>query len=156
MRFNYRTDGFMLLSELAGSVLHIPVAASTKIEKGHAVWDNGSGYAIDTTADMSSLFLGIAAAEADNSSGAAAAIDVVVIPPLPQHKFLVPVYDRLLVITDRGTRCDLSAGGAGKVDVDDTTIASGPGFMIEDIDVSADAIAVNTYGYAIGHFDFVS
>jgi hypothetical protein len=24
--------------------------------------------------------------------------------------------------------------------------------MIDDIDISADAIAANTYGYAIGHF----
>jgi len=156
MRFNYRTDGFVLLSELAGSLLHIPVAASTKIEKGHAVFDNGSGYAIDTTADMTSLVLGISAAEADNSSGSAGDIEVVVIPLLPQHRWLVPVADRLILITDRGTRCDLSSSSTGKVDVDDTTIASGAGFMIEDYDSSADAVAINTYGYAIGHFDYVS
>jgi hypothetical protein len=35
----------------------------------------------------------------------------------------------------------------------DTATATDYGFKVDAIDVSADAIKGNTYGYAIGHFD---
>ena len=154
-KIKYNTDGFQLLTELKAGLLTLPVAASTKIEKGHAVHDNGSGYMVDSVTAFTSLFMGIAAATVDNSTGNAGDKNVLVIPPVSGHRFAVPVAaDNLVAITDRGVVCDLEA--AGTIDTSDESVASGPGFMVEEIDVSADAVAVNTYGYAIGRFTYIS
>jgi len=48
-----------------------PVAASTRIYEGTLVFINASGYADDDTATGVNGFIGIAVAEADNSSGSA-------------------------------------------------------------------------------------
>lgn len=59
------------------STLEVPVAASTKIYEGSMVAVNQSGYAIPADASTAGLrILGVAVAQADNSSGAASAINV--------------------------------------------------------------------------------
>jgi hypothetical protein len=40
------------------------------------------------------------------------------------------------------------------IDISDT-VSEGIGFRIDGIDVCTDAVAANTYGYAIGHFEVV-
>ena len=55
-----------------------PVAASTTIYKGALVCINASGYAVPAADTASFKFVGWAVAQADNSSGSAADIDVVV------------------------------------------------------------------------------
>lgn len=57
----------------------VPVAASTKIYAGSLVALNASGYAIPTSADSAFKILGVAEAQADNSSGSAGAINVTVL-----------------------------------------------------------------------------
>ena len=149
----YQAAGFYLLSQLESSGLRwYPVTAATKIEKGLAVFDDTNGYAYDTGTELTAVtFLGIAAAEADNSSGAAGAIDVAVIPLLPQYQFIVPV-DGNAVITQTivGTAIDIGATN-GYVAVNES-VTEGMAFIVDDIDASAAAVAINTYGYAIGHF----
>jgi hypothetical protein len=151
----YLADGFLLLDQVAADGLRSYPCAAVKIEKGHAVHSDGSGYATDAVTALTSKFLGIAAAECDNSAGSAGDLKVLVIPPLPQYRFIVPcANDGIMAITDKGLVIDLEA--AGTVDNSDVSVASGPGFLVEDIDISAEAVAVNTYGYAIGRFTFIS
>ncbi len=150
----YQTNGFRLLSELDASGLRVyPVAASTSIVKGDVV-ALSSGYATTVTA-MASTVVGIAAENADNSSGSAGDINVSVIPLLPHYQFSVPVAANAEIgRTNVGTIVDLENND--DIDISDTTIASGPGFFIDDYDASSEATSANTYGYAIGHFAYVS
>jgi hypothetical protein len=65
-------------------------------------------------------------------------------------QYIVPVAaDALITTTAIGTTVDLEAND--DLDISDL-VTEGIAFMIDDIDVSADAIVANTYGYAIGHF----
>lgn len=57
-----------------------PVEESTHIYQGTLVFVNANGYACDVTATGVNAFVGIAVAEADNSSGADGAINVEVYP----------------------------------------------------------------------------
>jgi len=53
-----------------------PVEESTRIYQGTLVYVNAAGYACDVTATGVNAFVGIAAGEADNTSGADGAIEV--------------------------------------------------------------------------------
>ena len=53
-----------------------PVEESTRIYQGTMVYVNAAGYACDVTATGVNAFVGIAAGEADNTSGADGAIEV--------------------------------------------------------------------------------
>ena len=59
-----------------GDRFEFPVAASTKIYKGSLVCINSSGYAVPGSASTTFKSVGMAEETADNSSGAAAAINV--------------------------------------------------------------------------------
>ena len=151
----YNTSGFQLLTELKTGLVKYPILTAIKILKGQAIHDNGSGYATNTVLALTSLFLGIASATVDNTDGDSGEKYIYIIPPHPAHRFVVPcAADNIMAITDRGSVIDLEA--AGTVDNSDTNITSGPGFMVEDIDISAEAVAIVTYGYAIGRFTVVS
>ncbi|MDF3821979.1 hypothetical protein P3G55_18890 [Leptospira sp. 96542] len=74
---------------------HLPVIAADIIYEGAAVGDNGSGYARPLVAG--DPFLGFAVAKADNSAGAAGAINVEV-----RQKGRVQLPIGGLAITDKG------------------------------------------------------
>ena len=150
----YLANGFIPVTEPPARRL-MPVAASVNIVKGDYIEDNGSGYATNAGTAFASTALGIAAADADNSSGAAGAIEVEYYPIDLKTQYIVPVAADALITQDAvGSIVDLENND--DIDINDTGIASGPGFYIDEIDVCAAAIAANTYGYAIGHFIFVS
>lgn len=147
----YQTHGFYLLSSIApGGLRHYPVAAATSIVKGDYVVPS-SGYAATATAVQAAV-LGIANADADNSSGAAGDIDVEVIPLLPQYSFSVPVAANAVIAQSYvGETYDLQNND--DIDLADTGISAGHiGFLVDDFDASTEAVAANTYGYAIGHW----
>jgi len=149
----YQAAGFFLLSELDSSGLRPYLAAAVNIAKGDALHDDGNGKATNATTAFAATFLGIAAEPCDNSSDAS--LTVRVIPPLPQYSFCVPVKQNAVISqTAVGTIVDLEE--VNNIDINDTSIAAGPGFFIDAIDISTEAIAANTYGYAIGHFAYVS
>lgn len=150
----YQANGFRCLTPLAENGLRsYPVTASTTIVKGDIVTIS-SGYATTATA-MAAAVVGVAAEDADNSAGAAGAIDVKVYPIDAGYQFSVPVSTNAVIArANVGTIVDLEAND--DIDLSDTTIAAGPGFYIDDFDASAAAVAANTYGYAIGHFHYVS
>lgn len=61
-----------------GELIQIGVAASTKIEAGKLVCNNGSGYAVEGADTASLITLGIAQETADNSGGSNGDINVMV------------------------------------------------------------------------------
>lgn len=131
-------------------LLKYPVAATTNLTKGQAIFDNASGYATTGTA-FAATFLGIAMAAADNSTGNAGDIDVYYRAPLATDLWQVPVSaDATIAQTDVGEVCDLQANH--DIDVTDNTCVSYH-FRVTDFDISAEAVAANTYGFAIGRFE---
>lgn len=142
---------FTLLSTIDGPGLKpYPVAATTSLTKGQAIFDNGSGYATTGTA-FAATFLGIAMAAADNSAGNAGDIDVTYRQPLAGDIWQVPVSsDATIAATDRGEVCDLQTNS--DIDVTDNTCVSYH-FRVNKIDISTEAVAANTYGFAIGNFE---
>jgi hypothetical protein len=65
-----------LISKQDGDKRSYPVEESTRIYQGTLVYINAAGYACDVTATGVNAFVGIAVAEADNTSGADGAIEV--------------------------------------------------------------------------------
>ena len=65
-----------LIKKQDGERRSYPVEESTRIYQGTFVFVNAAGYACDVTATGVNAFVGIAVAEADNTSGADGAIEV--------------------------------------------------------------------------------
>jgi predicted RecA/RadA family phage recombinase len=65
-----------LIKKQDGERRSYPVEESTRIYQGTLVYVNAAGYACDVTATGVNAFVGIAVAEADNTSGADGAIEV--------------------------------------------------------------------------------
>lgn len=147
---------FHLLSDLDPSGLrYYPVANASAIRVGYMV-GNSSGYAAEiTTTQETAIPFGIAmtantAAEASSDG----AVTVGVIPLLEKYRWSVPVAATdLITLAQVGLIYDLEA--ANNIDEGDA-ITYGYGFRVDAIDVSAEAIAVSTYGFAIGHFQYIA
>jgi len=149
----YKATGFSLISSLQPDGVMTYPAASVSIAKGDALHNDGTGYATNATTAFADTFLGIAANTVDNSGGSKGDLNVMIIPPLPSHKFIVPCSaDATATQAYVGIIVDLAAT-CNTVDLTDSTgAANAMGLLVDEIDISADAIAANTYGYAIGHF----
>ena len=135
-------------------IVKYPVAIASAIRRGYAVGFT-SGYAQEITTTQAVAFAGIAA-QANTAAQAVAdgTIDTFVIPPLQCHRFQVPVEATdLIALAQVGEIYDLQS--ANSIDENDS-VTLGFGFRIEAIDVSTEAVAVNTYGFAIGHFEYVA
>ena len=119
-------------------------AAAVTIVKGDALHDDGNGYATNATTAFAATFLGIAAA--DCASGGTCEY----YPVDTKTQYIVPVAASALITTTAiGSLVDLEAND--DIDLSDT-ITEGIAFRVDEIVTNADAIAANTYGYAIGHF----
>ena len=152
-KLRYQANGFIPITNPPAR-RQMP-AAKVAIVKGDALHDDGNGYATNATTAFAATFLGIAAADCDNSGGDAGDLNVEYYPVDITTRYRVPVAANALITqTAVGTIVDLEAND--DIDISDTTIAAGPGFFIDAIDASADAVDANTYGYAIGHFAYVS
>lgn len=145
----YPVNGFFPLN--APPARRVVGAAAVNIVKGDVLHDNGAGFATNATTAFNVLTcLGVAAANADNSAGAAGAIDVEYYPIDELTQYAVPVAANAVIAqTNIGTIVDLENND--DIDISDT-VAAGLGFFIDEFDASAAAVAANTYGYAIGHF----
>lgn len=143
----YQANGFIPISNPPPR--RTVTAAAVTIVKGDFLHDDGSGYATNATTAFAATAMGVAAA--DCASGG----EVEYYPIDLTTRYIVPVAANAKISqTAVGTIVDLEAND--DIDISDTTIAAGPGFMIDEIDISADAIDANTYGYAIGHFIYQS
>ena len=146
---NYK-NGFRLASPLEANGLQSKPAAAVNIVKGQALFDDGAGFATNTVTAFSVLFLGVAAANCDNSAGAAGDLNVSVIPPLPQYSFWVKNNSATVAAaTDRNEIVDLDSND--DIDVTDNTVI-GWGFIIDEIDISTAALAAAAGGFVKGRF----
>ena len=149
----YQANGFLALDKVPeAGLVSIPVAAGVNIVQGDYIVPDGAGYATNTATAAQVACFGIAAENADNTSGAAGAIEVRIIPIEMGVRYSVPVATNAVIArANVGTCVDLEAND--DVDISDITIvASAFGFWIEDFDASAQAVDGNTFGYAIGRF----
>ena len=153
---NRYQDDFRLLNNYCKKRT-FKVAAAVAIAFGDALIIGGNaGYiSLATTLQGNILFKGVAnsantAAEA-NADGDE---DVEVIPPLPEYDFMVPCEATgVIAQTDVGLIYDLQTeDGIDEADL----VTFGFGFHIDAIDISSAAVAANTNGYAIGHFEYLA
>ena len=146
----YRANGFFPVS--FPPARRRILAATVTIVEGDALHDDGSGYATNATTAFATTFLGIAA---ESTTGDSSSVYVEYYPRDLTTRYIVPVAANTTIAqTNIGTIVDLEAND--DIDISDTTIAAGPGFFIDAIDISEEAVAANTYGYAIGHFEYAS
>lgn len=155
----YHVRGFFPVGQiLAGDIFSYPVYTAITVYKGDAIHATG-GYATNSVADITTAFLGVAASACINTTaagfGTSGDLWLSVIKPRLTLQFIVPVEGVLISQAAIGNTYDLGTY-AYSILISDTIITSGPGFKVDDIDVSAAAIDGSTYGYAIGHFEFVS
>jgi len=153
---HYQANGFYLLNPIGPAGLRSYPAAAVAIVKGDYLIFS-AGYVTNTaTAFQLLLVAGIAAENCDNSAGSAGDKSVLVIPLLENLQFSVPVAANAVIgRANVGTAYDLEAND--DIDISDTTLTAGVlAFLVDDYDISAEAIDGNTYGYAIGHFQQVT
>ena len=144
----YQTDGFIPINEPPAR--RKALAATVTIVKGDALQDNGSGYMTNAGTDFAATHMGIAAAGVVGDSSTKY---VEYYPLDTKTQYIVPVAADALITRDAiGSLVDLEAND--DIDISDV-LTEGIAFRIDDIDVSTEAIAANTYGYAIGHFEVV-
>lgn len=149
----YKAAGFTLLNKLDESGLAKKgVAAGINIAKGDALHIDSDGYATNAVTAFAAEFIGIASHAANNTGALDGAINVLVVPPLEKYQFIVPVEeDAVILQTDVGEIYDLES--CNTIDLSDMDgAANAKGFYVDEIDASTAAVAVNTKGYAIGHF----
>lgn len=121
-------------------------AAVVAIVKGDALHDNVAGRLTNATTSFAATLMGIAAADCDNDPEAS--LEAEYYPIDPNTRYIVPVGNALITETAIGTVINLNT--TCNTVTTGTTVAEGYGFLVEDIDVSTEAVAANTYGYAIG------
>jgi|AMWB02.1.fsa_nt_gi hypothetical protein len=141
----YQANGFIPVSEPPAR--RNALAATVTIVKGDMLQDNGSGYMTNAGTAFAATHMGVAAIGVVGDSSSKY---VEYYPLDTKTQYSVPVAANAVITRDAiGSIVDLEAND--DIDISDT-VSEGIGFMIDDIDISADAIAANTYGYAIGHF----
>jgi len=149
----YQASGFFLVNQLEAGGLKSREAAIVSIAKGDALHDDGNGLATNAVTTFTGLFMGIANSAVDNSGDDNLIVQY--IPPIHEYRFVVPVAaDALVTVGAHGSIVDLEA--VGTIDISDTGIGGTSnqwGFVIDEIDVCATAVAVNAYGFAIGHIE---
>jgi hypothetical protein len=144
----YQANGFIPVNEPPAR--RNALAATVTIVKGDALHDDGSGYMTNTGTVFAATHMGIAASGVVGDSSTKY---VEYYPLDTKTQYSVPVAANALITRDAiGSLVNLEAND--DIDISDTE-TEGIAFRIDDIDVSADAIAANAYGYAIGHFEVV-
>ena len=148
----YQAEGFYLVSKLGADGLRQGgLAASQAINKGDVLVDDGNGWLTDGGADLAATFMGIAAESVTDATAVAGSTKIMYIPGTPDNRFSVPADTTVLAQTDVGELVDLGADSSHINPADNVT--TGVAFIIEDIDISAEALAADAQGYAIGHFE---
>lgn len=141
----YQANGFIPVNKPPAR-RHI-LAATVTIVKGDILHDDGSGFATNATTAFAATCLGVAAAGVVGDSSTKY---VEYYPLDTKTLYRVPVAENAVITaTARGSMVDLEAND--DIDISDL-VTVGIGFMIDNIDITADAIAANAKGYAIGHF----
>lgn len=144
----YQANGFIPIIAPPARITR-QMADAIIVVKGDVLIDDGSGYATNTAVLFAATVLGVAAI--DKTGGATDGAESIEIYPLDfDTQYIVPVAGNTAITRDAvGTYVDLETNGT--IDITDE-VTEGLSFFIEDIDISTEAIAANTAGYAIGRF----
>jgi len=150
-------DGFHAVTELPTSVVRrYPVASATAISKGDClVITQAVGYAqLATTLAVNGAIFAIALEECTAAEAVSnGTIEMLAVP------ILAPVMWRVPVTTNAVLAQATHVGYTYNIDgsEDGISVAANPttyyGFRIHAIDISTEAVAVETDGYAIGAFE---
>ena len=144
----YQTNGFIPINEPPARRRNL--AATVTIVKGDMIQDNGSGYLTNAGILFVATHMGVAAAGVVGDSSTKY---VEYYPLDTKTQYSVPVAANAVITRDAiGSLVNLETND--DIDISDTE-SEGIAFRIDDIDISAEAIAANTYGYAIGHFEVI-
>lgn len=141
----YQTGGFIPVG--FPPARRVATAAAVTIAKGDALhWSAGT--VTNAVTALANTFAGIAAA------ACASGEQCEYYPNDAAVQYSVPVAANTVLVatTHIGTKNDLSTVKTIAVNDDPT---EGVAFVIDDIDITTEAIAATTYGYAIGHFETV-
>jgi hypothetical protein len=148
-------DGFQPVCEAPTRLVHrYPLKASVTVAKGDCLKIvQGTGYAeLGTTLAAAGTIFAIAL-EPYASQTSDGDEEVLAIPILANMLYKVPVTANAVLA--RATHVGYIYNLDGSED--GISVAAVPttyyGFRIHDIDISTEAVAVNTYGYAIGSFE---
>lgn len=146
----YFTGGFRLDGPIEnGDIVYMPQAA-VKVTKGQVAFDDGSGFTTNVGTAFAATFQGVYGADSDNSAGIAGALSAMIIKPNSKNLFWVPNgVATVAAATDRGEIIDLHSNST--VDVTDNTVVAW-GFVVDEIDISAEALANNAGGFVKGRF----
>ena len=150
---NRYVPGFRLLNQNQYKKRKYPVGIAVAVAFGDAMIITAGWAVLGTTLQqVTPVFIGIANSE--NTAAEAVAngtVNVEIIPADYNFDFMVPVEATALIArADVGILVDLQTeDGIDEADV----VTAGKGFFVDDIDVSSAAVAANTFGYAIGHFE---
>ena len=148
-------QGFRPLTDYYEAV-SLPVTSGQEIARGDLLIFTSGYIAIATTlADIGpDIYIAVGQNTAAEAS-ADGAVDIECIPLInPNVRYMCPCQANTVLVqaTHVGNVYSLS-GGTGAMGI---TVASGItadfGFMIEEIDISDEAIAAETFGFAIGRF----
>ncbi len=147
----YQTDGFVPVNDPPARI-HM-LADTDTIVKGDVLHDDGNGKATNVVAVLdSALFLGVAAANCDNSGDDDLKVEMY--PFDPRTRYIVPVAAPAAAITQTAVGLNVHLQSNDDIDIGDA-VTTGMSFKIDGIDISDRAIAANTYGYALGKFALI-
>lgn len=144
----YQAHGFIPVNDMPAR--RFALAATVTIVKGDALQDNGSGYMTNAGVLLVATHMGIAAAGVVGDSSTKY---VEYFPFDTKTQYSVPVAANAVITRDAIGSC-VNLENNDDIDISDTE-SEGMVFRIDDIDISAEAILGNTYGYAIGHFEVI-
>jgi len=152
----YHSRGFLLHSQLETSGMRYYTPYSDqRLYTGDALYMVSGVAKIAGDSDWTIAFIGVAGADL-TAAESIAAKKIAVIPPLLQYQFWVPVgNDTVLVATSHIGNAYGPHSTCYQLDVSDTDETVWR-FYVDDIDISAAAIAANEYGYALGHFTHIT
>ena len=154
MNKDYQT-GFHLISQLETSGLkYHPVKSGELIRIGD-ICQLDAGYVADIAALTDTTFCGVAAsANTAAEASSDGALNVAMTPPYMHNQFIVPCEATdLITLAQVGIRYESESNDGIDEGAEETTIWC---FKVDAIDVSAEAIAAATFGFAIGHFELLS
>ena len=149
-RTRHKTKGFILDTRVA-ELGHIYLSqAAVAINSGDAIFDDGSGYATNVGTAFAATFRGIAAVDSDNSAGSDGDVKIAIIPYSADVRWRVKNESATVAAqTDVGELVDLESNDG--IDVTDNTVIE-YGFLIDEIDISALALAANAGGFVVGRY----
>lgn len=146
----YSLKGFQPASPVSNEGLVYMDQAAVEIAAGDAIFSDGAGYATNVGTAFASTFLGVAGFDSDNSAGSAGDVKIGYIPAQARQMYWVKGETTTLVAsTHTGLTVDLESNDG--IDASDTTCLY-YGFVITEVDVSTNAVAANTQGFAKGYF----